>query len=157
MITRMTYSSPPCLAVLWWDPGPDRVLDGLNLYGQCRQHGLLQTVELIKAAPGTALDQINEDATHGLDVQTPESGRIGRDKYIAVRENGTCIATYTETIQVVVLYNYLNSTGCYALHLTVKLHSSTPHVIGLFDDRGPLLCMTQNKTSSTSAYVPHHS
>ena len=27
--------------------GPDGVLDGLNLYGHHRQHGLLQTVELI--------------------------------------------------------------------------------------------------------------
>ena len=50
-------------------PGPDGGLDGLNLHGHSRQHGLLQTVELVKAAPGTALDQTNEDAPHGLDVQ----------------------------------------------------------------------------------------
>ena len=68
----MTSSLPPCLAVLWWHTGPDGGLDGLNLYGHCRQYGLLQTVELIKAAPGTALDQTNEDATHGLDVQALE-------------------------------------------------------------------------------------
>ena len=37
-----------------------------------RQHSLFQTVELIEAAPGTTLDQANEDMTHGLDVQALE-------------------------------------------------------------------------------------
>ena len=43
-------------------------LDGLDLHGHGRQRLLLQPVELVKAAPGAALDQADEDATHGLDV-----------------------------------------------------------------------------------------
>ena len=73
---HMTLAIPPAHLPAWQffggHPGPDGVLNGLNLYGHHRQHGLLQTVELIKAAPGTALDQTNEDATRGLDVQALE-------------------------------------------------------------------------------------
>ena len=46
----------------------DGILDDLNLRGHGGQHGLLQTVELVKASPGSALDQPHKDAPHGLDI-----------------------------------------------------------------------------------------
>ena len=45
------------------------LLDGLYLLGDSREHSFLQTVELIKASPGTDLAQTNEDTTHGLEVK----------------------------------------------------------------------------------------
>lgn len=41
-------------------------LDVLHLLGDSRQHSLLQTVELVEAAPGSHLTQTHEDTTHGL-------------------------------------------------------------------------------------------
>ena len=46
----------------------EAVLDGLDLHGHGREHRLLQPVELIEAAPRSALHQAHEDATHGLHV-----------------------------------------------------------------------------------------
>ena len=45
------------------------LLDGLYLLGDGREHSLLQTVELIKASPGTDLAETNKDTTHGLEVK----------------------------------------------------------------------------------------
>lgn len=50
-----------------------RVLDGLDLHGDGRQHRLLQAVELVEAAPGAALDQAHEDPAHRLHVDALES------------------------------------------------------------------------------------
>ena len=47
-------------------------LYGLYLHGHSRQYSFLQTIELIKTAPGPALHQTNEDTTHGLDINTLE-------------------------------------------------------------------------------------
>ena len=43
-------------------------LYGLYLHGHSRQYRFLQTIELIKTAPGTTLHQTNEDTTQGLDI-----------------------------------------------------------------------------------------
>ena len=45
------------------------LLDGLDLLGDGRQHSLLQTVELIEAAPGSHLTQTDKDTSHGLEVK----------------------------------------------------------------------------------------
>ena len=45
-------------------------LDGLDLHGDSREHGLLQSVELIKTAPRPTLDDPNEDTTHTLHINT---------------------------------------------------------------------------------------
>ena len=45
-------------------------LDGLDLHGDGREHGLLQSVELIEAAPGPTLDDPNEDPSHALHINT---------------------------------------------------------------------------------------
>ena len=55
---------------------PECRLYGLDLHGDGREHCLLQSVELIKAAPGATLDQANEYASHGLDVYTLENGEF---------------------------------------------------------------------------------
>lgn len=41
-------------------------LDVLDLLRDGRKHSFFQTVELVKAAPGTHLAQTHKDATHGL-------------------------------------------------------------------------------------------
>jgi hypothetical protein len=41
-------------------------LDGLDLLRDGRQHSLLQTIELVEAAPSADLAQANEDSAHGL-------------------------------------------------------------------------------------------
>ena len=43
------------------------VPDGIELRGDDRQHGDIDTVELIEASPGTALAQTGEDLTDGLE------------------------------------------------------------------------------------------
>ena len=48
----------------------DSVLDNLDLLRDGRELHLEETVELIEAAPSTALDQTDEDATHRLVVKT---------------------------------------------------------------------------------------
>ena len=45
-------------------------LDGLDLHGDGRQHSLLQSVELIEAAPCPTLDDADEDTTHALHINT---------------------------------------------------------------------------------------
>jgi hypothetical protein len=45
-------------------PGPH--LDGLDLLRHGRQHPLLETVELVEAAPSAHLAEADEDAAHGL-------------------------------------------------------------------------------------------
>ena len=47
----------------------ERLLDGLDLLGDGRQHPLLKTIELVKAAPGTDLTQTDKDTSHGLKVK----------------------------------------------------------------------------------------
>lgn len=49
---------------------PQSDLDVLNLLRNSRQHPLLQSVKLVKAAPGTDLTQTDKDASHGLTGQT---------------------------------------------------------------------------------------
>lgn len=44
------------------------ILDGLDLHGDGGQYCFFQTVELVEAAPGAALDQAGEDASHGANV-----------------------------------------------------------------------------------------
>lgn len=46
---------------------PQGHLDVLDLLRDGREHSLLQTVELVKAAPGAHLAETHEDATHGLE------------------------------------------------------------------------------------------
>lgn len=45
---------------------PQGHLDVLDLLGDSGEHSLLQTVELVKAAPSSHLTQTHEDTTHGL-------------------------------------------------------------------------------------------
>ena len=47
---------------------PQCCLDGLDLHGDSRKHCFFETVELIKASPGAALDQTNEYPAHRLDI-----------------------------------------------------------------------------------------
>jgi len=47
-------------------------LDGLDLLRDGRQHSLLQTIELVEAAPSADLAQANEDSAHGLKVNEME-------------------------------------------------------------------------------------
>ncbi len=47
-----------------------RNLDVLDLLGHGRQHALLQTVELVEAAPGAHLTQTHKDAAHRLKHNT---------------------------------------------------------------------------------------
>lgn len=47
---------------------PQRVLNGLDLHGHSRQHGFLQTIKLVEAAPSATLYQPHEDTTHRLHV-----------------------------------------------------------------------------------------
>lgn len=42
------------------------LLYGLNLLGDSRQHSLLQSVELVKTAPGPNLTKPHKDTTHSL-------------------------------------------------------------------------------------------
>ena len=44
------------------------VLDGLELCGDDRQHGHVDTVELVEASPGTTLAQTRVDLSHGLET-----------------------------------------------------------------------------------------
>ena len=60
-----------------WESVLDGVLDDLDLHGDGRQHGLLQTVELIKAAPCSTLDQTDEDTAHRLHIYTLTTVEIG--------------------------------------------------------------------------------
>ena len=43
-------------------------LDGLDLHGDGRENCLLQSVELIEAAPGSALNNADEDPPHALHI-----------------------------------------------------------------------------------------
>ena len=47
----------------------ERLLDGLDLLGDGREHPLFKTVELVKATPGSDLTQTDKDTTHGLEVK----------------------------------------------------------------------------------------
>jgi len=40
----------------------------LDLHRHCRQNCFLETIELVKATPGTALDETDEYATHRLHI-----------------------------------------------------------------------------------------
>ena len=121
--THMTSSSPTCLAVLWWVPWSRWSL------GWSESVWTLQTAWpppdswTHQSSPWhrTWPDQWRCDpwtwcpgprVTGELTMQN-----------IAVWENGTCVGTYTQTTQVVVLYIWTVATGRHALHLTVKLHS----------------------------------
>lgn len=53
---------------------PESRLDGLDLHGDCREHCLLQSVELIEAPPGPTLDDANEDTPHALHIDTLNEG-----------------------------------------------------------------------------------
>ena len=48
---------------------PSPHLNDLDLLADRGQHLLVQAVELIKAAPGSTLDQPHEDAPHALEVK----------------------------------------------------------------------------------------
>ena len=49
---------------------PESCLNGLDLHGDCRENGLLESVELIEAAPRPTLDDTNEDTTHTPYINT---------------------------------------------------------------------------------------
>ena len=44
-----------------------RLLDGLDLLGAGGEHTLLQTIELVEAAPRAHLAQTHKDTAHGLE------------------------------------------------------------------------------------------
>lgn len=46
------------------------VLDGLYLHGDGGEHGLFQTIELIKTTPRSTLHQPHKDPAHGLHIYT---------------------------------------------------------------------------------------
>ena len=48
---------------------PQGHLDVLDLLGDGREHSLLQSVELVEAAPRSHLTQTHEDTTHGLKTE----------------------------------------------------------------------------------------
>lgn len=52
-------------------------LDELHLLGHGRQHPLLQTIELVKAAPGSHLTQTHKDTTHSLEKKKKKTHSHG--------------------------------------------------------------------------------
>ncbi len=51
----------------------ESVAYSVELRGDNRQHGNINTVELVKATPGTTLTQAREDLTHSLGRETTHS------------------------------------------------------------------------------------
>ena len=70
-------------------------LDGLDLHGDCREHGLLQSVELIEAAPCSTLDDADEDTTHALHINTLRMRRDLTSRYETLIS--TCMQVYVHT------------------------------------------------------------
>jgi hypothetical protein len=47
----------------------ERLLDGLYLLGNGRQHTFFQSIELVEATPGSYLTQTDKDSSHGLEIK----------------------------------------------------------------------------------------
>lgn len=62
------------LVIVWIGMFSQSFLDALNLLRNSREHTLLQSVELIKAAPCTYLAKSHKDASHCLHVEGKSHG-----------------------------------------------------------------------------------
>ena len=56
------------------------ILDSLDLSGDHREHGDINSVELVKAAPGTTLTQPRKQLPHSLNIHR-EDRRVGRKEH----------------------------------------------------------------------------